>query len=1129
MSGVNAHALVGGQRGPASLPPGLGLVWKRSRAVPFPLARAACLLAGASAGGGRLLFGSAGPDKAPRLAAWAGCGAAATAAAVLLEVAASAVGCALGGEGGGGGLALTALAVSPAPLTWPAVAAVDVATGGVTVGEGVLAATAVRVVEVVVERAAPPPNLPLLALSCHARRPRPHPVAALAPAAADADAYVVHPAHWAAALALGGAGRRLAAAEGVGLPPVEGGPLQAWATGAVGLLVDCCSAVVVGAAWAASAKPPPPTPGLAVAYRVDWLAESPAGRPAGRHPRAARPLLSVPAAVAAVARAVAGSTPPATLALHHGALVAGGLGRSAGSSGAAVAAAAAGAALASLPYEAPALAARVAATDPWAAAAGPRPPSMSVGAGAGGHGSRFCGVAMTSRLSYGEAARSLASPSSPTTSSPGTTLVTGGLGGLGLLAAGAAARASPTPPRLILLGRSGRGNARAAAAFAAWPGGGLVVARAADAGAAADAAGAAAAARAGPHRPTSLLHAAGVQVGAPLPDHAPSITRAVAGPKLAAWAALGGALGGPASPLASALAFGSVSALAGYGGQAAYGAANAALDAVVEGEAGRGRPSLSIQWGAWAGVGMAAAKVGGGAATDPLPGVLPAATGAALLEAAAGAQRGGGLGGVIGGAPRAYWTGLAAAAAEAGGGVPPLLSEFGPAEAAAGVPTACPPPPLPTRPPSSSASLTLATATAASVSAVTSLTGTPPDPALPLASQGMDSLAALDLRARLRRELGVDLPGVVGGAATVGSLAAAALAAGGGGRGGGEAAAAPAAALALAPPPPAWSAWIAPAPASVRLRLFCLPYAGGVSEAVFGKWGQLLPPCVQVCPVELPGRGRRREEPPAEDARALAADLLGRLPIGSRGDGVPYALFGACLGGIVAYELAAAAVAAGEPPPLVLAVAAVSPPDLYAEAVAKLYVTPGDGGGGNGGGGGGGGVGVDGSAAAAAPTSSTIAAATSKLRSWRSLPRAVVMSVFQKGNFAGVADMAANPRLFDRVAPIGVADILMAVSYVAPPPGRPALGGGGGMHAVLAFEGGVDATIAPGAVAQWARFVDETSTPFTLVPVPGGDHYFVASRHREVAVTLGSVLLDAVEACLPGGLLGEGHSWVEGA
>lgn len=29
--------------------------------------------------------------------------------------------------------------------------------------------------------------------------------------------------------------------------------------------------------------------------------------------------------------------------------------------------------------------------------------------------------------------------------------------------------------------------------------------------------------------------------------------------------------------------------------------------------------------------------------------------------------------------------------------------------------------------------------------------------------------------------------------------------------------------------------WVAPAPRSIRMRLFCLPYAGGVSENVFGR------------------------------------------------------------------------------------------------------------------------------------------------------------------------------------------------------------------------------------------------------------------------------------------------------
>ena len=52
----------------------------------------------------------------------------------------------------------------------------------------------------------------------------------------------------------------------------------------------------------------------------------------------------------------------------------------------------------------------------------------------------------------------------------------------------------------------------------------------------------------------------------------------------------------------------------------------------------------------------------------------------------------------------------------------------------------------------------------------------------------------------------------------------------------------------------------------------------------------------------------------------------------------PYALFGTCLGAIVAYEVAKRAKEAGNPP-VALFTAAVSPPQIYAEAVMKLYVT----------------------------------------------------------------------------------------------------------------------------------------------------------------------------------------------
>lgn len=58
-----------------------------------------------------------------------------------------------------------------------------------------------------------------------------------------------------------------------------------------------------------------------------------------------------------------------------------------------------------------------------------------------------------------------------------------------------------------------------------------------------------------------------------------------------------------------------------------------------------------------------------------------------------------------------------------------------------------------------------------------------------------------------------------------------------------------------------------------------------------------------------------------------------------RAQGKPYALFGTCLGAIVAYEVTKRVAAQKTAPmPLALFPAAVSPPHLYALAVMKLYV-----------------------------------------------------------------------------------------------------------------------------------------------------------------------------------------------
>ena len=49
--------------------------------------------------------------------------------------------------------------------------------------------------------------------------------------------------------------------------------------------------------------------------------------------------------------------------------------------------------------------------------------------------------------------------------------------------------------------------------------------------------------------------------------------------------------------------------------------------------------------------------------------------------------------------------------------------------------------------------------------------------------------------------------------------------------------------------------------------------------AGIGRWAMLLPPSIQVCPVEIPGRGRREGEPAPSDAAELARVLAHSLPL----------------------------------------------------------------------------------------------------------------------------------------------------------------------------------------------------------------------------------------------------------
>ena len=84
------------------------------------------------------------------------------------------------------------------------------------------------------------------------------------------------------------------------------------------------------------------------------------------------------------------------------------------------------------------------------------------------------------------------------------------------------------------------------------------------------------------------------------------------------------------------------------------------------------------------------------------------------------------------------------------------------------------------------------------------------------------------------------------------------------------------------------------------LRLFCFPYAGG-GAPVFHAWPDGLPPTVEVCAVQLPGRGVRLREKPYREMNSLISALAVALaPLLDK----PFAFFGHSLGAWIAFELA---------------------------------------------------------------------------------------------------------------------------------------------------------------------------------------------------------------------------------
>jgi len=86
-----------------------------------------------------------------------------------------------------------------------------------------------------------------------------------------------------------------------------------------------------------------------------------------------------------------------------------------------------------------------------------------------------------------------------------------------------------------------------------------------------------------------------------------------------------------------------------------------------------------------------------------------------------------------------------------------------------------------------------------------------------------------------------------------------------------------------------------------RVKLFCFPYGGIRGSSLYRGWQALLPDYVEVCPVQLPGKGNRVREKAFTDVEK-AVEILKQIltPELDR----PYAFYGHSVGALLAYRLA---------------------------------------------------------------------------------------------------------------------------------------------------------------------------------------------------------------------------------
>jgi medium-chain acyl-[acyl-carrier-protein] hydrolase len=85
-----------------------------------------------------------------------------------------------------------------------------------------------------------------------------------------------------------------------------------------------------------------------------------------------------------------------------------------------------------------------------------------------------------------------------------------------------------------------------------------------------------------------------------------------------------------------------------------------------------------------------------------------------------------------------------------------------------------------------------------------------------------------------------------------------------------------------------------------KIKLFCLPYAGGAAS-IYDQWNTKLAKNIELCPINLAGRGNRFTEKPYSNLEEAVDDIFDIVK--NDLSEFDYAIFGHSMGALLAYEL----------------------------------------------------------------------------------------------------------------------------------------------------------------------------------------------------------------------------------